>query len=57
MKPLLGSSRRFRPTSITGRRNTSGEINGQRSGFVGVGPRARSVESDQLPGVVSEARG
>jgi len=24
------------------------EINGQRSGFVGVGPRARSVESDQL---------
>ena len=24
------------------------EINGQRSGYVGVGPRARSVESDQL---------
>ncbi len=48
MKPLLEQFNALQTDLDYWQKEYEREINGQRSGFVGVGPRARSVETDQL---------
>lgn len=48
MKPLLEQFNALQADLDHWQKEYEREINGQRSGFVGVGPRARSVETDQL---------
>ncbi len=48
MKPLLAQFTALQTDLDYWQKEYEREINGQRSGFMGVGPRARSVESDQL---------
>jgi hypothetical protein len=48
MKPLMEQFTAVQTDLDFWQKEYEREINGQRSGFVGVGPRARSVETDQL---------
>jgi len=48
MKPLLEQFNALQTDLDYWQKEYEREINGQRSGFVGVGPRAKSVETDQL---------
>lgn len=48
MKPLMEQFTAVQTDLDYWQKEYEREINGQRSGFVGVGPRARSVETDQL---------